>query len=254
MSTYDYAIEIIDGIPTEIEASNCTINDLKKEFFCPTPGCTAKLKVCSLDGAYPPYFKKITGTEHSSFCFISSKNFNKNFIDPSTFDPKNLYDKTLLNPTTTKSTTNLSYNKNRTSKKSNLINLNKLSTTYYYLKSYPIYKKVNGFFIKDILADIRTAKIYSKVIYDLRIVECVILSFNDNIIKVGYPINSPHLKLNLKFSNKDDFKFILDKCRDKNNGKIIPFSISKPIIVVIADWSNFTGIIHSRKQIIFPKV
>ncbi|MBS6503353.1 MAG: hypothetical protein KH415_17330 [Clostridium sp.] len=254
MSTYDYAIQIINGIPTEIEASDCTVNDLNNEFFCPTPGCTAKLKLCSLNGFYKPYFKKDKETTHSSFCFIKSNNLKRNLVDPSTFNPKNLYDKTLLNPTEKTSSNTSPYSKDKNSKKNNLINLNKLSTTYYYLKSYPIYKKVNGFFIKDLLADIRTSNIYSKVIYDLRIVECVILSFTNNIIKVGYPINSPHLKLNLQFSNNDDFKFILDKCRDKNTGNIIPFSISKPIIVVIADWNNFTGIIHSRKQIMFPKV
>lgn len=254
MSTYDYAIQIINGIPTEIEASDCTINDLNKEFFCPTPGCTAKLKLCSLNGFYKPYFKKDRGTTHSSFCFIKSNNLERNLVDPSTFNPQNLYNKTLLNPTEKKSNNTSPYSKDETSNKNNLINLNKLSTTYYYLKSYPITKEINGFFIKDILADIRSAKIYSKVIYNLKIVECVILSFNGNVLKVGYPINSPHIRLNLKFSNKDDLNFILNKCRDKQTNKLIPFSISKPVIVVIANWSNFTGIIYSRKQIVFPKV
>lgn len=254
MSTYDYAIKIINGIPTEIEASNCTITDLDEEFLCPTPGCTAKLKLYSLNGAYPPYFRKTNETKHTSFCLIPSKNFNKNSVDSSTFNIQDLYDKTLISSTAKKSNSTSYHSKDKSTKNHNLINLNKLSTTYYYLKSYPITKKVNGFFIKDILADMRSSKVYSKVIYGLKIVECVILCFNNNVIKVGYPIESPHIILNLEFSNKDDLKFILDKCRDKKTGKIIPFSISKPIIVVISDWNNFKGTIHSRKQMIFPRV
>lgn len=252
MATYSYAIQYINKRPHEIKASDCTSGDLNKDFYCPTPGCNAKLILCSVNGTYPPYFKRLPSTPHSSFCTLPTNTINQSKIDTNSFNPVELYNNTVTH-TSTSSNSNTNLKSDKKSNTNSTLKLKQLSTIFYYLKSLPINTNVNGTIIKNFLVDTRTSYLYKKVIFGLKLVEAQILYYKNNSITIGYPINNTNLKFNLTFLHNNDFEKILSKCPKDNNNKLIPFSKSKPFIAVYGDWNNFSCTIYSSKQIIFPK-
>ena len=253
MATYLYAIKYENGIPISVEAKNCTYSDLNTTFHCPTIGCTAILKLCSLNGHYPPHFRKITN--HSDFCFNENHYKNKiKDIDPSTFDFEKLYNIT-VSEHSNNSKKNVSNNSHKTkNKKQSNQELNKISTTFYYLKSKSINSPItSNVKVKDILVDTRTSHIYSKVVFGFKMLEAQILYYKGNILTVGYPINNIKFRYHLKFNSLNDLNFILNKCPKDSNNKLLSFSNNKTFIVVYGKWNNFTCEIFNKKQIFFPK-
>lgn len=244
-----------------IYAEKCNTSHLGVKYFCPTPGCSAKLTLRSLNGKNRPYFAALKSHPHDpNICTIN------NLSNKLKLEKYNLSDfsfESFYNSIVKFSDVNKTNNINSSTTKNNLNSSNnRLNTTtklYYYCKSFDIYHKLNeNLMVKNLIADNRTNFIFTKDICGLRLVESKFYLYDNtkNELLLKYPLDENCLNkyiLKLHFANEEIFKTVLKKSFECETDH------SKVIFGVLAKFNKLnntkvlTCSIESSKQIVIIK-
>lgn len=206
-----------------IYAEECDSSNLKIEYFCPTPGCSAKLTLRSLNGENNPYFSALKSHPHNpELCTINKlPTLNFNNCNLSDFSFETFYD-SIINCSDVSKISNI--DTSTTNKNSNTNIINTTAKLYYYCKKFDINHNLNkDLMVKDIIADNRNNFIFTKRIYGLKLIESKFhrYDYDKNKLELKYPIDencSNKYLLKIYFKDTKKFNAILKKIfNDKSN-------------------------------------
>jgi len=234
----------------KLYAKDCNDSHRDIKYYCPTPGCPARLTIKSIDKDRPPYFSALPSCPHNdSICTlhrISGKNAN---YDVSNFSIESLYNSIISRVTAPPNPGGSTGARNGGSGSSS----QEITTTtklYYFCKGHDISHEVNNSVtIKDLIADSRTNHLFENGISGFKLVESKFLQYINptNTLKLTYSINpsdNNHFPLTVNFRNPSDYT----KLRNKifNHRK----EYSSLSIIVLGNWTENHCTIENLKQII----
>lgn len=234
-----------------IYASDCTINDVGKHFFCPTHGCKAILSLCSLEGEKKPYFAARRQQKHSAYCTIDTDVFDPSKYDPELFDYTQLMNDLMLDSFLSKGNDTYTANRNK-SGSGNVIGINSLAKLYMLCKSMNHNSTYGTMRIRSMLCDDRSNYLYSKILQQKCLIECTYKFYKKETqsIHFSYPLN-PELpnQYNVKLIIPDETLF-WETTHKIYNRKDLP-------IVIAGDWKqiaakNISCKLTSSKQLYYP--
>lgn len=241
MSKYAY---IDKSKKTTILAEKCTASDIHKTFYCPDPNCKSIVHLCAFNSnKVKPYFKGNNHTPDCSF-YNNSQPTDLNNYNTNDFSPDNLLLHLQKKPlkrlhSTSKTSSSI------ISKKY----IHSIKSLYYLSINYPIDYEINGFKIKELICDSRTAFIYFKYISGIKLVKCKYYKYDTKLKNIYFKYfysDNEYLTLKLSFINTALYNEIQKKFY-KFSGEILIF----------ADWRTINKFVEtqitSSKQITAAK-
>ncbi|MDF2605835.1 MAG: hypothetical protein K0S34_25 [Bacillales bacterium] len=215
----------------KIKAQDTTIVDIKKEFYCITPGCKAEMILVNGANSEKSYFRRRqSGDKHISIICSADGNFDTTLYDEKSFD----FEKVAKNLLNAPSKTNPvgSTSGGVITGGGGKVMLSTVNQIYFMCRKYEEY---NGIKTTEILADDRNYKKYLNGINGYKIVQCT--AYYGNKTGLYYIMNFPlfpfskknYVKLN--FETKELFTYFSNKVGTTNH---------KELIIVFGDWKTHT--------------
>lgn len=233
----------------KLYADDCTISNKDIMYYCPTPGCPARLTIRSLTGNVNPYFSALKSYPHDKNICSSDRTQNaKTNYNVSNFSIEALYNSIISKQRA--NNTGRGRNLNPSDNDNNSEEITTPTKLYYYCKGHDIDHIVNTTIrVKDLIADSRTNFIFTKSIHGFRLVESKFNRYSDsnksiNVIYSVNPIDRNHHKLTLNFINYEDYKKIKEKLFTHSK------DYSSVFIVILGNWNNNKCTIEHWKQVV----
>lgn len=238
-----------------VNARDCTINDIKKDFYCATDGCNCIVNVAALSSTKrSSYFRAKNKKQiHSEECQILQSKFNEEKYDEDCFD----FEYTIEKSITHTKRISQKHNENDLIKKekhSSITDIKTIGKLYYLCRSYPINHTYNKYKIGEMLIDERSSKIYTKYAKGYKLIRCFYKRYDSKNLTIYFDCN--HIQIKAIFSSVDLFYKIKNKLYTPPNAEKPPIVLSGKVLQTtnIKETLMLNMNVLSEHQFYFPQI
>lgn len=238
-----------------VKANDCTINDIRKDFYCATDGCNCIVSVVALSSTKRvSYFRaKDRKQIHSKKCQILQSKFNEEKYDENCFNFEYVIKKSMNNEKgiSKNSDNNNSAQKEKSSGTTAIETIGKL---YYLCRSYPINHTYNNYKIGEMLIDERSSKIYTKYAKGYKLIRCFYKRYDAKNLTIYFDCDNIQIKA--IFSSADLFYKLKNKIYTSPSEEKPPIVLSGEVKYKpnVKDALILTVNILSEYQFYFPQI
>lgn len=238
-----------------VNAKDCTINDIRKDFYCATDDCNCIVNVAALSSTKrTSYFRaKDRKQIHSEKCQILQSNFNEEQYDEDCFDFEYVVEKTINNVKVI-SQKHIEKNLMQKGKSSSATSIKTIGKLYYLCRSYPINHTYNNYKIGEMLIDERSSKIYTKYAKGYKLIRCFYRRYDAKNFTIYFACDNIQVKA--IFSSADLFYKIKNKLYTPPNAEKSPIVLSGEVLQKpnIKETLILNVNVISEHQFYFPQV